>query len=114
VQGHFEIISPKQTVLSQKLIADDYLLCAWGKNDLLFLEQNLVAHRMEDRPDARKYVDIKAYYNYHILRVQGKPFGLRKALDREGYEFEGRQHRALDDAYNLTRIFVKYIDEWQR
>jgi len=36
-----------------------------------------------------------------------KKSGLRTALNKLGMEFEGEQHRALDDTINIARIFVK-------
>ncbi len=92
---------------------EEYLLCAWGNKDLLFMQENTRAHRLPCL-DEERYLDVKAAYHEYIRPLRGKPAGLMKALHLEGIEFEGRQHRALDDAFNLSRLFVKYIDVWQR
>ena len=39
--------------------------------------------------------------------------GLKNALKREGFEFTGIHHRGISDAENLTKIFTKFLDEWQ-
>ncbi len=93
--------------------SDEVLLCAWGKDDFRFLQSNLQAHRLP-LLSPEMYLDVKAVYNDAIRRMNGKPSGLIKALHQEGFEFDGRQHRAFDDAYNLSKLFVKHIDEWQR
>ena len=41
-----------------------------------------------------------------------KERGLRKAVEKEGFEFTGTHHRGIDDAVNLVKVFNKYLDEW--
>jgi inhibitor of KinA sporulation pathway (predicted exonuclease) len=38
---------------------------------------------------------------------------MNKALEREGFEFEGTMHRGIDDAVNLAKIFCKYLNLWR-
>jgi len=35
------------------------------------------------------------------------------AVNREEFEFEGEPHRAISDAFNTAKIFVRYIEDWQ-
>jgi inhibitor of KinA sporulation pathway (predicted exonuclease) len=89
----------------------DYMLCSWGgKDQELLIQACLEASIDTDWTDP--YVDLKAEY-HRIHRVQRK-IGLKKALLREGIEFDGAHHRALDDARNLTTIFLKHFDMWAR
>ena len=84
-------------------------ICSWGDKD----RDLLLSHCREFRLDTDwmdDYVDLKAEY-HHIRNIQ-KKIGLKKALLREDLEFDGAHHRAFDDASNLARLFVKYIDEW--
>ncbi len=108
----FDVVFPEfmSWVLEE---GEEYYLCAWGSGDLRFLQENTKAHRLSYQL-ADRYIDVKLYYNTQIKWNRRKPFGLLKALHHEGFEFEGSQHRAFDDAYNLCKLFVKYIDDWQR
>lgn len=56
------------------------------------------------------FVNLKKQYQ----RIKGlkRPIGLKNAVEREGFEFRGNHHRALDDAANTVSIFKKYLDEW--
>lgn len=36
----------------------------------------------------------------------GKEYSLEHMLEVEGMEFEGRQHRAKDDSFNIARLFL--------
>ena len=56
----------------------------------------------------RKYILKTNIYGKNIDRYTG----LKTTLKREGFEFEGVHHRAISDAENLCKIFVKYLDEW--
>lgn len=38
--------------------------------------------------------------------------GIKKALNRENIKLEGSHHRALDDALNTSKIFLKYFNTW--
>lgn len=89
---------------------DDYLLASWGGSDQRLLRNDCKLHKLEDDwTDA--FINLKE--QYRVMKKLREPVGLKKALDREGFEFEGTHHRALDDAANLAQIFVKYLGEWQ-
>ncbi len=92
-----------------ELYDDDYLLVSWGKEDVRLLRSDCALHRVEDYW-LEPHINLKRAYK----EVKGlpKPIGLRRALEREGFEFDGRHHRGLDDAFNTVKIFVKYLDEW--
>lgn len=82
---------------------------AWGKTDLLLLTKaceisNVEMDWLED------FIDMKSVY----AKIKGLPklVGLDKALTFENFEFEGNRHRALPDALNLAKIFVKYFEEF--
>jgi 3'-5' exoribonuclease 1 len=88
---------------------EEYSLISWGAKDLELLLNDCALHHIEtDWIDP--HVNLKKQYK--DLKALPKPVGLLNALKREGYDFEGRHHRGLDDAANLAKIFVKYIDEW--
>ena len=60
----------------------------------------------------RDSINIKR--QYRELNRLHRPIGLAKAVRKEGFEFEGQQHRGIDDAINLAKIFNRHIDAWVR
>lgn len=87
-----------------------YLLCSWGRFDKKMLQHDCQLHGLEE-DWVESHINIKA--QYRDLQRLPKAIGLKKAVQREGFEFEGTHHRAIDDAHNLMKIFVKYLDIWQ-
>ena len=59
------------------------------------------------------YVNLKDQYD--MLKNNGNRHvkgTLKKIVIKEGFEFTGIQHRAISDAENLAKIFLKYFDDW--
>jgi inhibitor of KinA sporulation pathway (predicted exonuclease) len=89
---------------------EEYLLCSWGNFDKTQLVKDCQFHDMEwEWLDA--HINLKA--QYQDIKKLSKPRGLKKAVTREGFEFEGTAHRGINDAYNLAKIFGKLFDVWQ-
>ena len=88
---------------------EEYLLCSWGNFDRRMLVQDCKLHALEHEW-ALEHINLKQQYKE--VRNLKKARGLKSAVEREGFEFEGRAHRALDDAKNLAKIFNKYLDDW--
>lgn len=88
---------------------EDYLLCSWGNFDQKLLIQDCRLHKLED-----DWLDhhINVRQQYVDMKRLHRPRGLRATVEAEGYEFTGQNHRALDDAINLAKVFVKYLDRW--
>jgi len=89
---------------------EDYTLCSWGGFDKRLLIQDCELHRLESEW-AEEHINLKQ--QYHQFKRLKKMRGLKHAVEAEGFEFTGIHHRGLDDAQNLVKIFVKYLDEWQ-
>ena len=86
------------------------LLCTWGAKDIVIIREECRAHDM-DCNFLPKVINLKSQFaSIHRL---SKEIGLLKALDFAGIEFEGSPHRAVDDAYNTTHLFLQYLDQWQ-
>jgi 3'-5' exoribonuclease 1 len=89
---------------------EDYLLCSWGKFDIQLLKNDCMLHKLEtDWLDHN--LNVKG--QYHDIKGEHKLTGLKNTLKNEGLEFTGIHHRAISDAENLGKIFIKYIDEWK-
>lgn len=89
---------------------DDFALVSWGAVDERLILQDLKYHRLEDGVVDGRFYDLKKIYK-EVFRMPEK-IGLAAALRREGLELVGNTHRALDDARNLARIFLRHIDIW--
>ena len=88
---------------------EEYVLCSWGSFDKRIFVNNCELHQME-YDWTEKHINIKS--QYQELKKLRRSCGLKAALKREGFEFEGTQHRGIDDAENLAKIFTKLLDEW--
>lgn len=86
------------------------VLCSWGGFDKRQLAQDCRLHDLED-DWLSPHINLKRQYQ-EIRRLR-RPVGLKNAVEREGFEFTGTHHRGIDDAENLAKIFVKYLDEWR-
>lgn len=86
------------------------LLCTWGAKDMEIIRAECARHQVDDSflPHC---INLKAQYA-SFLRLH-REAGLMKALEMTGLDFEGSHHRALDDAYNTTKLFLHFLDRWQ-
>jgi inhibitor of KinA sporulation pathway (predicted exonuclease) len=90
---------------------DDCLFCSWGSFDKNIVRQNADLHRMESDWMEDNHLNIRK--QYHDIRGWNTYRGLKKVVELEGFEFTGVYHRAISDAENLAKVFVKYIDMWR-
>jgi inhibitor of KinA sporulation pathway (predicted exonuclease) len=89
---------------------EDYLLCSWGFFDQRVLSKNCILHKIDDKW-TEEHISLK--HQYPRIKGIGSSIGLKNAVEREGFEFEGAHHRGIDDAINLAKIFIKYQNQWQ-
>lgn len=83
---------------------------AWGSVDKDLLIADLTLHKL-DFNFLKDYVDVKD--QYMRLKALSKPLSLLQTLEKEELIWKGQQHRALDDALNLTQLVYKYRDDWK-
>lgn len=88
----------------------EYTFCSWGSYDKQFLLNDCHLHDLEN-DWLTNFMDLKE--EYHDIRNASKQRGLKAVVKHEGFEFTGVHHRAISDAENLAKVFMKYIDEWR-
>lgn len=93
---------------------DKCIFISWGPDDIRVLigdndrnEYNLdIINTIKSN-----FIDFQSEYGFH--RGSKQAISLKNALSYYNIEFQGNQHNALDDAYNLFRVYKEYIYEIQ-
>ena len=83
---------------------DGATILSWGAYDRKQLIQDLKLYNMYEYCDliSSNFINLKDYYK----SVTGfKAKGTRKVMSKLGLTFDGTQHRAIDDARNLQKIY---------
>lgn len=88
---------------------ESYVLISWGKYDKTQLHDDCILHKLDTEWLDHHY-NLKPAYRA-LKNLKDEP-GLKKAVKLEGFEFTGIHHRAISDAENLAKIFIKYFKEW--
>ncbi|MCZ2100538.1 MAG: exonuclease domain-containing protein [Chitinophagales bacterium] len=88
---------------------EKYTLISWGKYDKDQLRSDCELHQIDPEWVNHHYNLKPAYSKLKSFKTE---LGLKKAVRLEGFEFTGIHHRAISDAENLAKIFIKYFKEW--
>lgn len=83
----------------------DLVFCSWGHYDRHQLKRDFKRHNMLF--PFKYHVSLK----HDFADRRHKRLGVSGALKLLGLNFDGTQHRGIDDARNIAKIFVK---EWKR
>tara|TARA_Y100000991_G_scaffold18387_2_gene12032 strand:- start:158 stop:802 length:645 start_codon:yes stop_codon:yes gene_type:complete len=80
------------------------MLMSWGEFDRRQFANDARLHNM-DLPWLKYWACLQRHYS----RWKGSKnqIGLKNALDMEGLSFDGTQHRAIEDARNMAKLFAK-------
>ena len=95
----------------QEWIGEDYQLCSWGFYDKTQLIEDCTLWKLPTEWMDKRHISVK--HQYQVVKSAKERLGLGRALKMEGLKFEGTQHRGIDDAINISKIFIKYINEWK-
>ena len=88
---------------------EDFILLSWGIDDQKLLRNDCILHK-EEYDFVDQYIDLKrAYRNLKQIKHAS---GLKSTVKKEGFEFTGLHHRAISDAENLAKVFIKYLEDW--
>ena len=77
---------------------------SWGDFDRVHLAKECAGKSIE-YPFSQTHINIKSLFGLMMHDKVG--VGLGKAIDRLGMTFEGKPHRAVDDAYNAAKVLQK-------
>ena len=88
---------------------EEFVLLSWGVDDQKLLRNDCHLHKSEDF-FVHQYVDLKKAYR--DLKRLKHASGLKSTVKKEGFEFTGLHHRAISDAENLAKVFIKYLEDW--
>ena len=91
-------------------LEEDYLLCSWGFYDRSQFKKDCELHGM--RTDWLKpHISLK--HQYAEIKHLRRPMGMGGALRKENIPLEGTHHRGIDDARNISKIFLKHFEGWK-
>jgi len=88
---------------------EEYLLCSWGFFDQRALARNCVYHQL-DAEWTKSHINLKEQYPKIVGTYRS--IGLKRAVEAEGFEWDGIHHRGISDAINLAKVFEKYLNQW--
>ena len=88
---------------------DAYLICSWGYYDRVQFENDCRQHELAT-DWLSNHISLK--HQYAKIKSLRRPMGMKGVLKREKIELVGTHHRGIDDARNIAKIFVKYINQW--
>lgn len=90
-------------------------LLSWGGYDMRQLSRDIKNQFIHDIIDVtdmeNRHIDLKRWY---AKKKKIKPTGMFYALKHEKLELTGTHHRGIDDAFNISKIFLKYINEFKK
>lgn len=89
---------------------DETVLCSWGFYDRVQFKNDCELHGL---PTDWLSAHMSIKHQHGKIRNLKRPIGMKKALQKEGFALDGTHHRGIDDARNMSKIFIKYFDQWE-
>jgi inhibitor of KinA sporulation pathway (predicted exonuclease) len=83
----------------------DLTFCSWGDYDRNQLLRETQRKRI-NYPFNDQHINIKKRF---ANKFNCKPCGVDKAVQIMGWQFEGTHHRGIDDAKNITKLFMEIL-----
>lgn len=90
-------------------ISEDYLLCSWGVYDKRQFQSDYKLWGL-NADWVKKHISIKHQHG-KICNLK-RAIGMKNALIHEKFKLDGTHHRGIDDARNISKIFIKHFDKW--
>ena len=87
-----------------------YILCSWGFYDKVQFMNDCNLHNLKT-DWLNQHISLK--HQYAEINRFKKTIGMKQALKNEKLELTGTHHRGIDDAINISKIFINRFDEWK-
>lgn len=91
-------------------VEEDFMLCSWGFYDKNQFEMDCNLHKI-DASWLKNHISLK--HQHADIKKLTRPLGMNGALKLEGLKLEGTHHRGIDDARNISKIFLKHFESWK-
>ncbi|MFK7905879.1 MAG: exonuclease domain-containing protein [Chitinophagales bacterium] len=88
----------------------EYVLCSWGFYDANQFRMDCRLWNL-DLKWIEPHISIK--HQYTGVKGLSRNMGMKRALALENIPLDGTHHRGIDDARNIAKIFVRYLEEWR-
>ena len=88
----------------------DYILCSWGFYDKSQFKKDCDLNQL-GTDWLKPHISLK--HQYAEIKNLRRPMGMGGALRKENIKLEGTHHRGIDDAKNISKIFLKKFDSWK-
>jgi inhibitor of KinA sporulation pathway (predicted exonuclease) len=111
-QKQIDEANPYPTVIKNFIdwIGEEYKLCSWGFYDKNQFTKDCELHNL-DVTWIKNHISIK--HQYAKIKYLQRPIGMDAALIDENLQLDGVHHRGIDDARNISKIFIKYFNSWE-
>lgn len=100
-------------LLLEKWVKDDKcIFISWGSDDIRVIlgDNHRNGYDLEIVETIKSnFVDFQSEYG--LYKSSNQSISLKNALANYNIEFTGNQHNALDDSYNLFRVYLKYKED---
>lgn len=99
---HFKQVMQK----FKQFIGEEYTFIVWGKEDIKLLKQDCERFGICDI-NLDSYIDLQQVLHFTFQEEfdHNSP-GLKRAVETLGLPWNGKNHRAIDDARNTTKLFT--------
>lgn len=87
----------------------DYFLCSWGFYDRNQFQSDCELHNLSTNW-LKRHISLK--HQYGKFKNLKRPIGMKGALWKENIPLMGTHHRGIDDARNISNIFLNCFDKW--
>lgn len=87
-----------------------FWLCSWGFYDCKQLKQDCTLHNLSTAW-LKNHISLK--HQHGKIKNLNRPLGMDGALRMEGLQLIGTHHRGIDDARNISSIFLKHFNSWE-
>jgi len=95
--------------VAKKFGTKNRVWASWGDYDRIHVQEECEAKGAK-YPFGISHINLAAMFNIFMGLTSGG-VSVENALKKLGMEFDGRQHRADDDAYNTARVFRALIED---